>query len=192
MIQSLASRYGRPVASCLVFAWLAYLVTANQPKFELSVFPATVRLHVLFGLLAAFYVACLVAKRRLPGPTRLDFPFAGLLLIYAAATVDSIYPRVSIEFALEVGAAVLVLYVFHDLDFLTARALTRGLAAVGAIAAMAALYRVAGDYLAWLRLIDSVSGGLNLSDLAPPAVPRAHGVSGTKCTKDTKATKTVK
>ncbi len=175
LIQSRATSYARPVAICLLFAWLAYLVTVGQPKFELAVFPATVRLHVLFALLAAGYVAYLIIRRRLPGPTLLDLPIACLVLVYILATLDSIYPRVSLEFTLLALAPILAFYAFHDFEFLSTDTLIQGLMCVGAVSALAALVQVAGDYVNWLNLINAVGGG---TQLFPPAVPRVHDVGG--------------
>jgi O-antigen ligase/Flp pilus assembly protein TadD len=117
-----------------------------------------------------------VWHRRLPGPTRLDWPIAALLVVYAVAIATSIYPRVSLEASLSVGMALVTFYLFHDLDLMRPAVLMRGLAAVGVFAAIYALIKVAGDYLDWLDLVRGVEGGVSGRSLLPPAVPRVTGV----------------
>ncbi|MGE0056830.1 MAG: O-antigen ligase family protein [Dehalococcoidia bacterium] len=124
----------------------------------------------------AGYLAYLFIHRRLPGPTRLDWPIAALIVVYAIAIATSIYPRVSLEASLAVGMALVTFYVFHDLDLMRQPVLMRGLAAVGVLAAVYALIDVAGNYVDWLELVREVDGGVSASAILPPAVPRVTGV----------------
>ncbi|HLF77042.1 MAG TPA: O-antigen ligase family protein [Dehalococcoidia bacterium] len=151
---------------------------ASQPKFELSVLPATIRLHIILALLGAAYAGSLLIRRRLPGPTRLDWAFAALVLAYLLAVAGSIYPRVSLEYALSAGVPVVAFFAFHDFDFVKEEWLVRGLASVGALAAGFALFQIGSDYLDWLSLVSAVEGSAGIGDLMPPAVPRVHGVGG--------------
>jgi O-antigen ligase/Flp pilus assembly protein TadD len=68
------------------------------------------------------------------------------------------------------------MYAFHDFDFLSPRSLARILAAVGGLAALISLYRVAENYLDWLDLVRAVEGSVGFSNLLPPSVPRVSGV----------------
>ncbi len=150
-------------------------MVSGQPNIALHVYPAGVRLHLLYVGLGAGYVAFLAARRRLPGPTRLDWPLALVLAVYAAAVAFSIYPRLSLETALLSGGVVLAFLVFADRELISTEAVVRVLVAAGVAASLYGLYRVGADYVHWLRLVDSVEG-VGLSGLLPPSVPRVHDV----------------
>mgnify|MGYP001573184756 CR=1 FL=1 len=64
----------------MLFAWLGYLVTSASPNIDVRVFRSTLVLHSLYGAAGVAYLAYLVLRRRLPGPTRLDWPIAALIL----------------------------------------------------------------------------------------------------------------
>jgi O-antigen ligase len=136
----------------------------------------TLVLQALTVLFIGGYLSYLASRRRLPGPTALDWPIAALFLAYVAAIATSIYPRVSLEASLPLIVALLTFYAFHDFDFLRAGVMVRGLTTVGAIAAAYALMKVGEDYADWLRLMDAVDGGIGAGMLLPPAVPRVEGV----------------
>ncbi len=163
------------MAAGLVFAWLGYVVTSEKPSFQASVFDRRIVLHGLYGAMAIAHLVYLGWRRRLPGPTRLDWPIAGLILVYVVATADSIYPRLSLETALLIGQVVIALYAFTDFEFLTVPVAVRGLVLVGAAAAAFALYRVGEAYFGWLGLVDAVEGNAGLFRL-PPNVLRVEGV----------------
>ena len=160
----------------MLFAWLGYLVTSASPNIDVRVFRSTLVLHSLYGAGAAAYLAYLVLRRRLPGPTRLDWPIAALMLVYGAAVAQSIYPRLSLETALFAGVIIVAFYALSDLPFLTVETAIRGLVAVGAAAAAYALYQVGADYARWLDLVQDVEGKVRLATLFPPTVPRVHNV----------------
>lgn len=114
--------------------------------------------------------------RRLPGPTRADWPLLAVLAAYGLAVAFSIYPRFSLEASFLVGMVVLTFYFFHDVDEASPPVLVRGLAAIGIAGAVYSLYQVGDDYSAWLSLVSGVEGGFGLGDLLPPSVPRVHDV----------------
>ena len=151
------------------------MVVSGRPYFDPLVWRPTLTLHLIYAGLALVYLAFLIARRRLPGPTGLDLPALALLGVYVAAILDSVYPRVSWEASLLPATTLVTFYAFHDFDFLNTRSLTRMLAAVGALAAVFGLYRVGANYIDWLRFAEAVEGGIT-GNLIPPAVPRLSGV----------------
>lgn len=171
-IQPTLARGVPPAAAVLLFAWFAFLVSRGQAGLHADVFAAALKEHVLVLLLVIVYATYLTARRRLPGPTRLDFAAAGAIAAYALAVGASIYPRLSLEAALLPATALLTFYAFHDFRFLSNAAIVRGLAATGAVLALLALERLASHYLDWLALVQQVQGSTGLADLLPPAVPR--------------------
>lgn len=147
----------------------------GQPQFALTVLRPTLTQQAVNTALIGAYIGYLILRRRLPGPTKLDWPIAALILVYAAAILTSIYPRVSLEASLPIAMALVAFYAFHDFDFLRPAVIVRGLAAVGAIAGAFALVQVIENYLDWLALVRAVEGGVG-SSLIPPAIPRVTGV----------------
>jgi O-antigen ligase len=121
------------------------------------------------------YLVLLALGRRLPGPTRLDWPIAALVLVYLAASLDSIDPRISLEAMVLIGMAVLTFYAFHDLWFSRLDLLIRGLVGVGVAGAILGLASIADVHSGWLELADAVDGRVGLLTL-PPSVPRIAGV----------------
>ncbi|HXH23411.1 MAG TPA: O-antigen ligase family protein [Dehalococcoidia bacterium] len=165
-----------PLLSAALFVWLAYLVLLPLSYNELDVFDATRRMQVLFGAAALAYLAHLAWHRRLPGPTRLDWPLLGVIAAYGVAIALSIYPRFSLEAAVVPALAVFTFYMLSDLEEVTPRAMVRGLAAVGLAGAVLALWDAGEEYASRLSLLSAVAGGVSLRDIVPPAVPRVEGV----------------
>lgn len=124
------------------------------------------------------YAALLLKEQRLPRVTGLDAFFAAFIVVTLAASLFSIYPRLSLEASLLSGFAVAVYYLAHDLPSLTWPRLVHGLAALTVLAALLSLASVLFDYVEWLGLVYDVDGGLSRAYLLPPAVPRVHGVGG--------------
>jgi tetratricopeptide (TPR) repeat protein len=133
-------------------------------------------MQTLFLIAGLAYVAHLAWHRWLPGRTRLDWAIAALIGAYLIAISFSIYPRFSLEAAFLTATVILTFYVFSDIDELTPALIVRGLAAVGLVGAIYALYRVSDDYWSWLSLVEVVKGDLSFADLIPPSVPRVHDV----------------
>ena len=131
---------------------------------------------MLFVLAVGAYLAHLGWHRRLPGPTRLDWPIVGIVAAYTLAIGFSVYPRFSIEAAFLIGAVVFTFYLFSDFDELTPPAIVRGLAGIGIAGAVLALVQVGEDYVQHLELVAAVEGGFGLGDVLPPSVPRVHDV----------------
>lgn len=167
----------RLAAMALVSSWLGYYVITGMPQMRLEVFVPTVTLHIVTAGAAAFYVGYLVVARRLPGGSPLDWPVVLLLGAYVLATLASVDRRVSLEATLQVLMVALAFYLLSDTRFLRARDVRWGLMLVGAAASLYALWVVGDDYAEWLGLARSVEGGLSLSNLFPPTVPRVHDVS---------------
>ncbi|MBF6600800.1 MAG: tetratricopeptide repeat protein [Dehalococcoidia bacterium] len=166
----------RGVALAAAGSWVGYFLFTGMPQLTLDVFPRTITLHILVGVLAATYVLALVARRRLPGGTPLDLPLLGFIAAYAIATYTSINWRVSLEATLQVGTAIIVFYALSELPWLSAQQLTRALMLVGAALALYALWVVGRDYADYLSLTRSVEG-LRAANIFPPTVPRVHDVS---------------
>ena len=55
-----------------LFAWLTYMVLSGQPNIALHVYPATLRVHLLYVGLGLFYAAFLAFRRRLPNRTPVE------------------------------------------------------------------------------------------------------------------------
>ncbi len=165
-----------PFLAAALFVWLGYLVLSPLTYNQLHVFEATLRQQALFVIAGIAYLAHLAYHRRLPGPTRLDLPLVLVLGAYALAIAFSIYPRFSLEASFLVGMAVLTFYIFSDIDELTPPLLVRGLAAIGVVGALFALYEVAADCLSWSTFAGAVEGKTGVAGLLPPTVPRVSGV----------------
>jgi O-antigen ligase/tetratricopeptide (TPR) repeat protein len=167
---------GRAVALVAAGSWAGYFLFTGMPQLTLNVYPRTVTLHILIGVLAAAYVLWLIAARRLPGGTPLDLPVLGFIAAYALASYTSINWRVSLEATLQVGGAIIVFYALTELPGLSARQLTRALMLIGAALSLYALWVVGNDYADYLSLTRSVEG-LRAGNIFPPTVPRVHDVS---------------
>lgn len=161
----------------LIFAaWVGYYVISGSPHLSLRVFRPTVTFHALTAAAAILYLLFLSFRRRLPGPTFLDWPVFAVLLAYGAATAASINWRVSLESTLNAVTVVLVFCVAVDRDLLNARQVLQAFLLVVAAAAAYALFEVGRDYWDWVRLARAVEPSWGPGDLIPPTVPRVHGV----------------
>ncbi len=160
----------------LFAAWVGYYVISGSPHLSLRVFGPTVTLHALTAAAVILYLLFLSFRRRLPGPTFLDWPVLAVLLAYGAATAASINWRVSLEATLTVAMAVLVFCIAADRDLLNARQVLQAFLLVMAAAAAYALFEVGRDYWDWVQLARAVEPSWGPRDLLPPTVPRVHGV----------------
>lgn len=98
-----------------------------------------------------------------------------MILVYLAASLDSVYPRVSFEAVMLVGMVVLTYYAFHDFWPLRLEAFALGLVGVGIAGAWLGLSSIEETYARWRGLVEVVEG--QVSGLAlPPSVPRIEGV----------------
>lgn len=156
---------------------LGYYIISEMPQIRADVFASTLTLHTVTAALGVVYLGYLLAHRRLPGGTPMDWPLALVLVSYALATAASVDWRVSLEASLWIVMAVLVFCVLVDTAALRALDLQRGLMLAAAAASFYALWIVGHDYGNWLALARSVDGTINLSNFLPPTVPRVHGVS---------------
>lgn len=175
-VRSIASAAARAAATALLGSWLGYMLVTGMPQVRLHVYEPTVILHILAAGLAALYVFHVGYWRRLPGGSPLDWPLAGLLAAYIAATVTSVNWRVSLELTLQAGFILLVFFALADVRFFGRRDVARALMLAGAAASVYALWVVGNDYWDWIALTRSVEG-LSLRGLIPPTVPRVHDVS---------------
>jgi O-antigen ligase/Flp pilus assembly protein TadD len=157
----------------LFFAWLTYLVTLTQPWLASPAFGPTLVLQAVLAGLPLLCVAVLLARRRLPGPTRLDAPLAALVVVYLAAALQSDYARESLDTMALVLCAVATFYVAAD--HLEPRLAARGLVLAGAAAAGYALFDIGGKHAGWLDLVRDVEDGASLLRL-PPTLPRVTEV----------------
>jgi O-antigen ligase/tetratricopeptide (TPR) repeat protein len=160
----------------LAGAWIGYYLLTDLPFIELNAFEATVRLHSVTAIVFIPYLAWLIIKRRLPGPSALDVPIALFLAVSLLATVTSQDWRVSLEVTLTAFVAAGAYYVLSDRTLF--RRWQIELALVLAVFGLAvdALWVAASDYLDWLRLTNAVQGSVGLGDLVPPTVPKVHNV----------------
>jgi O-antigen ligase/Flp pilus assembly protein TadD len=163
-------------AITLIGGWCGYFLFTGMPQLSLHVFPRTLVLHVMFGALAALYIALLALKRRLPGGSPLDLPVLAFVGAYALATATSISWRVSLEPTLYLGAAAILFYALSDAPFISSRELRLALVFSGIALALYAVWIVGDDYADYLRLVRRVEG-LSASNIFPPTVPRVHDVS---------------
>lgn len=167
----------RALGLVLVASALGYYICSGMPQAGEHVFPQTMALHAVTFALAAGYGVYLLARRRLPGGSPLDWPLTALLGVYFIATLASINPQVSLENTLMLVAAVLVFYILSDLHLLGPATLQRGLMLAGMAASFWALWNVAGSYGDWLDFARATRGSFHFGDLIPPTVPKVHGVS---------------
>ena len=122
------------------------------------------------------YLAWLIIKRRLPGPSALDVPIALFLAVSLLATVTSQDWRVSLEVTLTAFLAAGAYYVLSDRTLFRRWQVELALSLAIFALAVDALWVVASDYLDWLRLTNAVQGSVGLGDLIPPTVPKVHNV----------------
>jgi O-antigen ligase len=167
----------RGLGLAAVASALGYYICSGMPQIGDDVFARTLALQAVTFALAVGYGAYLLAQRRLPGGSPLDWPLTALLGVYFLATLTSSSRQVSLESTLMLVMAVLLFYILSDLRFLGTWTLQRGLMLAGAVASFWALWNVAGDYGDWLEFARAARGGFHLGDLIPPTVPKVHGVS---------------
>ncbi|MDI6857663.1 MAG: O-antigen ligase family protein [Dehalococcoidia bacterium] len=167
----------RALGLVLVASVLGYYICSGMPQASEHVFPQTMALHAVTFALAAGYAVYLLARRRLPGGSPLDWPLTALLAVYFVATLASVNPQVSLENTLMLVAAVLIFYILSDIHLLGPATLQRGLMLAGMAASFWALWNVAGSYGDWLDFARATRGSFHLGDLIPPTVPKVHGVS---------------
>ncbi len=160
----------------LIASWLGFYIITPLPYLQLGVFNATIVLHAVTGVVLIPYLASLVIARRLPGGSPLDVAIVALLGAYLLATAESLNWRVSLEVSLIVLMAVSIFYVLSDRHILRRWQVEWALMLAVLAAAVSTVWIVAGDYIDWLRLTESVRGSLSFGDLIPPTVPKAHGV----------------
>ena len=164
------------VALALAGSWIGYFLFTPMPSLTFKVFPATVTLHIVVGVVLVLYAVYLAMARRLPGGTPLDIPVLLFLGAYALATYASIDWRASIEPVLLLGAAIAAFYALSDLPLLNARNLRYAFMLVIGALSVYALWDVGNQYADYLRLTDQVEG-LSFSNVLPPTVPRVDDVS---------------
>lgn len=164
------------VALVVVGGWAGYFLFTGMPQLTLHVFPRTIALHAMIGGMALVYLAYLIAARRLPGGTPLDFGVLALVAAYALGTVASVAWRPSLEATLQLGMAAIAFYALSGLPFLSARSLRYALMLTGGALAIYALWVVGNDYADYLSLARRVEG-LSARNIFPPTVPRVHDVS---------------
>ncbi len=161
---------------CIAASWLGYYLITPLPFLELDAFPATVKLHLVTGLVLIPYLIFLIATRRLPGGSVLDVPLVALLGVYLLTTATSLDWRVSLEVTLTALMAIAVFYVLSDGGLLQRWQLEMALMLAMLAAAVKAVWVVGSDYVDWLQLTDAVRGSLSLGDLVPATVPKVHDV----------------
>ncbi len=165
------------VCIALLASWLGFYLITGMPQFELDAFKATVLLHVVTALMIIPYLSYLIISHRLPGGTPLDWAIVAVVAGYLLATVASVNWRVSLENTLMIVMAVAIFYVLMDVRFLRGQQIIAALLIATTAASIYALWLVEHDYVQWLRLAESVKGGIGIGDLIPPTVPRVRDVS---------------
>jgi O-antigen ligase/Flp pilus assembly protein TadD len=150
-------------------------VLVEQPHVAVQVFERAVVLHAVFAGFTVAYLLFLLLSRRLPGPTRLDWPLAAVALVYAAASLDSVYPRASLEAVLLVAMVLVTFYGLHDFWPVRLEHFARGIVGVGVAGAVLGLASISETYSGWRGFAEAV--GVTLGPLTlPPNVPRISGV----------------
>ncbi len=173
--------YPRPmvrglVATALTATLLGYAALTPIAPFARNAYENDVRRHIVFGGAIAAYAIFLLATRRRPWPTILDWPLAAVLLAMAAAVTRSLDPRVSAEWVIIVLPVLPLFYLFADPRLIDAAAIRRAALISGGVVAAFALASVWRQWAGWVALARAVDGELGLRNFIPPAVPRVEGV----------------
>lgn len=166
---------GRFAMLALTAAFVGFFLMSGMPQLTLDVYPRTVTIHLIYGVLAVIYVAYLAWARRLPGGSPLDYAVVGVIAAWVLATYTAVNWRMSVEPTLLLGAAIITFYALQDLPFLDAQQLRRALLIAGGLMSAYAVWIVANDYATYLQYVSDIEG-LNSSNIFPPTVPRVHGV----------------
>ncbi len=159
-----------------IASWLGFYIITPLPFLQLKAFNATINLHAMTAAVLVPYLVSLIVGRRLPGGSPLDLAIVAMLGAYLWATAGSLNWRVSLEVSLIALMAVAIFYVLSDRKLFRRWQIEWALMLAVLAAAVSTIWIVAGDYLDWLRLTESVRGSLSFGDLIPPTVPKAHGV----------------
>ncbi|MCH7697385.1 MAG: O-antigen ligase family protein [Chloroflexi bacterium] len=169
-------KIGAVLVVAFVASWLGFYIITPLPFLQRNAFNATIVLHAMTAAVLVPYLGSLIVGRRLPGGSPLDLAIVAMLGAYLWATAASLNWRVSLEVSLIVLMAVAIFYVLSDRKLFRRWQIEWALMLAVLAAAVSTIWIVAGDYLDWLRLTESVRGSLSFGDLIPPTVPKAHDV----------------